>query len=625
MTEGKCDMMGKRRRRGPRAAARPAPNVRLGGNRMMLLHGKGVSAGIAEGTLVYVKRADGHASRRRAEDCGAEWNRFLRARDTVVRQMEEMAEEARRKAAARREEVECQEDQAAGGARKPCADGAWLWEAYQLMAQDPEYGAEVERAVMSGRMNAEAAVEDVSAEFAERLEQADDEYMRSRAADVRDVSKRLIAVLAADAGSAGGESRAGAGEESRSDAEESRADTAEKVKAAQISGPVILAADDLTPGETLQLDRTRIAGFCTAGGSETGHTAILARTMGLAAVVGVGNGLGPELDGQTVLMDGETGEIVIAPDEAARKAYGRKAREEAKARVRLESFKDAAVGCGGGVIRICCNISSPDDLSAVLDSGADGVGLFRSEGLFLGQRGVPSEEEQYKAYRRVLEAMGERKVTIRTLDLGSDKQTDGLCLPREDNPALGLRGLRVSLAYPEIFRTQLRALYRASVFGRLRIMFPMVTDVRELREAKRICEQVREELEAEGIPAGRSVPVGIMIETPAAALMSGELAAEADFFSCGTNDLTQYTLACDRQNGSLERYYDPRHPAVLRLLAMTAENARKAGIRIGVCGELAADREMAEFWLSAGIDELSVPPRSVLPLRERFSELSEGK
>lgn len=562
---------------------------------MMLLHGKGVSEGIAQGTLVYVKRSDSHVLRRRAEDCTAEWNRFLRARETLVRQMEKMA----------------------GEASKTGADGAWLWEAYQLMAQDPEYEAEVKRAVMSGRMNAEAAVEDVSAEFAERLEQADGEYMRSRAADVRDVSKRLIAALEADAGSAGVGTGADGGGESFAGA---AAVVAGKV--VQTSGPVILAAEDLTPGETLQLDRARIAGFCTAGGSETGHTAILARTMGLAAIIGVGSGLGPELDGQEVLMDGKTGEIVIAPDEAAREDYDRRAREEEMDRLRLKRFQNADFSNGGSGIRICCNISSPDDLPAVLDSGADGVGLFRSEGLFLGQRGVPSEEEQFQAYRRVLEAMGEKEVTIRTLDLGSDKQTSGLCLPREDNPALGLRGLRVSLAYLDLFRTQLRALFRASAFGRLRILFPMVTDVREVREARGICEQVREELKAEGISAGRSVPVGVMIETPAAALMSGELAEEAEFFSCGTNDLAQYTLACDRQNGNLGRYYDPRHPAVLRLLSMTAENARKAGIRVGVCGELASDREMTEFWLSAGIDELSVPPRMVLPLRERLSTLS---
>lgn len=594
---------------------------------MMLLHGKGVSEGIAQGTLVYVKRSDSHVLRRRAEDCAAEWNRFLRARETLVRQMEKMA----------------------GEASKTGADGAWLWEAYQLMAQDPEYEAEVKRAVMSGRMNAEAAVEDVSAEFAERLEQADGEYMRSRAADVRDVSKRLIAALEADAGSAGvgtgadggvgpradGETETGADGETETGANvgvgpradgggESFAGAAASVagKVVQTSGPVILAAEDLTPGETLQLDRARIAGFCTAGGSETGHTAILARTMGLAAIIGVGSGLGPELDGQEVLMDGKTGEIVIAPDEAAREDFDRRAREEEMDRLRLKRFQNADFSNGGSGIRICCNISSPDDLPAVLDSGADGVGLFRSEGLFLGQRGVPSEEEQFQAYRRVLEAMGEKEVTIRTLDLGSDKQTSGLCLPREDNPALGLRGLRVSLAYLDLFRTQLRALFRASAFGRLRILFPMVTDVREIREARGICEQVREELKAEGISAGRSVPVGVMIETPAAALMSGELAEEAEFFSCGTNDLAQYTLACDRQNGNLGRYYDPRHPAVLRLLSMTAENARKAGIRVGVCGELASDREMTEFWLSAGIDELSVPPRMVLPLRERLSTLS---
>ena len=640
LTERKCDMIknakGVPRMKGVRGCVR---NVRVGVKTMIVLHGKGVSGGIAEGTLVFWRRKNGRVPRYRTEEWEAEWNRFLHARETVADGLKGLAEASR--------------SAGCGEAGEAAPGTAWLWEAHCLIAEDPEYGAEVEKAVRERHMNAEAAVEDVSAEFAGRLERAEDEYIRARAADVRDVSARLIAALLGEPGSDGGDSDTRMFSEGGPDTRilrggspdtralsgsspdtrilsgggpDTQAFGAETAGTGEVPGSFILAADDLTPGEALQLDRAKIAGLIAAGGSAVSHTAILARTMGLAAIVGAGDVLRPELEGQPVLMDGEDGEIVIAPDDRTRERYAGKAEQKQAARAGLEELRHKPSMTGDGrIIRVCCNISLPDDVESVLDSGADGIGLFRSECLFLGRDALMPEEEQFLAYRRVLEAMGEKEVTIRTLDAGSDKQLAGLTIPDEANPAMGLRGLRASLAYPEIFRTQLRALYRASGYGKLRIMFPMVTSVWELREAKQICSRVRKELEAEGVPGIVEVPVGIMIETPAAALMSGELAAEADFFSCGTNDLTQYTLACDRQNGSLERYYDPRHPAVLRLLAMTAENARKAGIRVGVCGELAADREMAEFWLSAGIDELSVPPRSVLPLRERFSELSEGK
>ena len=365
--------------------------------------------------------------------------------------------------------------------------------------------------------------------------------------------------------------------------------------------PVLLAADDLAPSETIQLDKSKILGFITAGGSGSSHTAILARTMGIPAIVGVGDALKPEYEGRQAIADGSTGALVIDPDDDTRDRLLKKREEQQRLQRLLETLKGQPnVTKDGKTVRIYCNIGSPEDVHAVQVNDGGGIGLFRSEFLYLNSSTFPTEDEQFEAYKHVLSDMDGKEVIIRTLDIGADKQIGYFDLPKEDNPAMGMRALRICLTRPEIFRTQLRALFRASAYGKLGIMFPMVTSVWEVREAKKLCEDVQ---------------IGIMIETPAAAINSDRLAKEVDFFSIGTNDLTQYTLACDRQNNDLGRFYDPHHPAVLRLIKLVTENAHKNGIWVGICGELGADLALTETFLAMGLDELSVTPRAVLPLR----------
>ncbi|MCI6176368.1 phosphoenolpyruvate--protein phosphotransferase, partial [bacterium] len=346
------------------------------------------------------------------------------------------------------------------------------------------------------------------------------------------------------------------------------------------------------------------------------HTAILARTMGIPAIVGVGDALRPEYAGRPCMIDGSTGNVVIDPDDMTRDRLLKKREEQLRLQRLLETLKGQAnVTRDGKTVRIYCNIGSPDDVHAVQVNDGGGIGLFRSEFLYLNSPDFPTEDEQFEAYKKVLSDMDGKEVIIRTLDIGADKQIGYFNLPKEENPAMGMRALRICLTRPEIFKTQLRALYRASAYGKLGIMVPMVTSVWEVREAKRLCEEVKRELKKKGIPYAEDVQIGIMIETPAAAILSDRLAKEVDFFSCGTNDLTQYTLACDRQNNDLGRFYDPHHPAVLRLLKMVTENAHKNGIWVGICGELGADLTLTETFLAIGVDELSVSPRAVLPLR----------
>ncbi|MBR1759308.1 MAG: phosphoenolpyruvate--protein phosphotransferase, partial [Lachnospiraceae bacterium] len=385
--------------------------------------------------------------------------------------------------------------------------------------------------------------------------------------------------------------------------------------------PVILAADDLAPSETVQLDKSKILGFVTEGGSGSSHTAILARTMGIPAIIGVGNQLKPEYEGREVIIDGSTGKVVVGADEQTKQVLMKKREDQIKMRKMLEELKGKEnVTKDGQKIKVYCNIGDPEDVPPVLNNDGGGIGLFRSEFLYLNCDDYPTEEYQFQAYKKVLSDMEGKEVVIRTLDIGADKQIDYFELPKEENPALGNRALRICLNRPEIFRTQLRALFRASAYGKLGIMFPMVTSVWEVKEARKMCEQVKKELDAEGIPYSPDVEIGIMIETPAAAMMSDRLAKLVDFFSCGTNDLTQYTLACDRQNNDLGRFFNPHHPAVLRLLKMVCDNAHKNGVWVGICGELGADLELTETFLSIGIDELSVSPRSVLPLRQKIRE-----
>ena len=508
---------------------------------MISIQGKGVSTGVAAGPLYFYQRAKATLRRYTVEDPQAEFARFKAAQATAVEQLAVLAEKARAEAG----------DEAAA-----------LFETHQLMAEDLDFEEAIQELICEGANNAEAAVTDVAAQFAEMFASMDDTYMQARAADVKDVSSRIISILS-------GVAQGGI----------------------DSPVPVILAADDLAPSETVQLDKSKILGFITEGGSGSSHTAILARTMGIPAIIGVGDQLKAEYEGRDVIVDGATGNVVIDPDEATTTYLMAKREEQLRFRALLEQLKGLPNETKDGQsVRIYCNIGSPDDVAPVLSNDAGGIGLFRSEFLYLNCDDYPSEDYQFEAYKKVLSDMGGKEVVIRTLDIGADKQIGYFNLPQEENPALGNRALRICLNRPEIFRTQLRALYRASAYGRLSIMFPMVTSVWEVKEAKKMCRQVMDELTAEGI------------------------------FSCGTNDLTQYTLACDRQNNDLGRFFNPHHPAVLRLLKMVADNAHANGIWVGICGELGADLALTETFLSIGIDELSVSPRAVLPLRKKVRE-----
>ena len=540
---------------------------------MILVQGKGVSTGVAIGPLYFYQRAKNTITRYEVENADAEWERFKAAQGKAIEQLGELAEKAR---------VEAGDE------------AALLFETHQMMAEDMEYEEAIQTAIQETKINAEAAVTDTAAQFAEMFASMDDPYFQARSADVKDVSNRIIAALT---GAAQG--------------------------GIDSAVPVILAADDLAPSETVQLDKSKILGFITEGGSGSSHTAILARTMGIPAIIGVGDQLKSEYAGKEVIIDGSTGSVTIDADEDTRTMLLRKLEDQKKMREMLEQLKGQPnVSKDGQSVKVFCNIGGPDDVPAVLANDAGGVGLFRSEFLYLNCDDFPSEDVQFEAYKKVLSDMGGKEVVIRTLDIGADKQIGYFNMPKEENPALGNRALRICLNRPEIFYTQLRALFRASAFGKLGIMFPMVTSVWEVREAKKMCDRVKSELTKEGIPFSEDVEIGIMIETPAAVLMSDRLAKEVNFFSCGTNDLTQYTLACDRQNADLGRFYDPHHPAVLRALKMVCDNAHKNGVWVGICGELGADLALTETFLSIGIDELSVSPRSVLPLRQKIREIN---
>ena len=538
---------------------------------MITIQGKGASTGVAIGPLYYYQRAKSTIRRYQVDDVEAEWTRFKEAQAKAIEQLGELAEKAR---------VEAGDE------------AAMLFETHQMMAEDMDYEEAIQSAIQDEKRNAEAAVTDTAAQFADMFATMDDPYMQARAADVKDVSNRIIGIL-----------------------------TGVVQGGINSPVPVILAADDLAPSETVQLDKSKILGFVTEGGSGSSHTAILARTMGIPAIIGVGNQMKPEYEGREVILDGNTGNVVIEADDVTKTRLLQKMEEQKKQQELLNQLKGLPNETKDGhKIRVYCNIGSPDDVPAVLKNDAGGVGLFRSEFLYLNCDDYPSEEYQFEAYKKALSDMEGREVVIRTLDIGADKQIGYFNLPHEENPAMGNRALRICLNRPEIFHTQIRALYRASAFGKLSIMFPMVTSVWEVREAKKMCERVKKELTEEGIHFDEDVQIGIMIETPAAAICSDRLAKEVDFFSCGTNDLTQYTLACDRQNDDLGRFFNPHHLAVLRELKMVCDNAHKNGIWVGICGELGADLKLTETFLSIGIDELSVSPRAVLPLRQKIRD-----
>ena len=544
---------------------------------MITIQGKGVSSGIGMGPLYFYRRASAEVRFYTVEDTDSEWQRFKDAQAQAIEQLGELAEKARAEAG---------------------DDAAFLFETHQMMAEDMDYEEAIEGIIREEKLCAEIAVSRTGDQFAEMFEAMDDSYMQARAADVRDVSRRIVSVLC-------GVVQGGIASDV----------------------PVLLAADDLAPSETIQLDKSKILGFVTAYGSGSSHTAILARTMGIPAIVGMGDSLKKEYEGRQVIVDGGTGAVIIDPDDETRARMTEKREEQMALQRMLETLKGQDnVTKDGRSVRIYCNIGSPEDVHAVQANDGGGIGLFRSEFLYLNSKTYPTEDEQFEAYKAVLSDMDGKEVIIRTCDVGADKQIDYFELPREENPAMGMRALRISLSRMDFFRTQLRALYRASAYGRLGIMFPMVTSVWEVREAKKLIESVKAELREEGVPFSDHVEIGIMIETPAAAVMSDRLAKEVDFFSCGTNDLTQYTLACDRQNNDLGRFYNPHHPAVLRLIKMVVDNAHKNGIWVGICGELGADLEMTETFLALGVDELSVTPRAVLPLRNavRNADISQS-
>ena len=533
---------------------------------MITIQGKGVSKGIAEGPLYFFQRSDTTVTLKVVSDTEAEKARLAVAQEQSIQQLNALAEK-------------CRDD--AG------EEMAVLFETHAMFVEDEDFVECITSLIDEKSCNAEYAVEQAGIQFAAMFAAMDDAYMQARAADIKDVAKRILDNLlgVVDGGI-------------RSDV------------------PVILAADDLAPSETLQLDKSKILGFVTMGGSGNSHTAILARTMGIPAICGAGEALAESYNGRVGYIDGETGQLIIDPDAMTQAALKEKYEKQQETKKLLETMKGQEdITLDGKKMLLYCNIGSPEDVAAVLANDGQGIGLFRSEFLYLSASDYPTEDEQFEAYRSVAAAMNGKRVVIRTLDIGADKQVDYFDMKQEENPALGVRAIRICLNRPEVFRTQLRALYRASVYGKIAIMFPMITSVWEVKECKRACVSVMKELEAEGIPYNKDTELGIMIETPSSVFVAEELAKLVDFFSVGTNDLTQYTLACDRQANDLGKFFDPHHPALLRAIKMAADAAHKAGIWIGICGELGADISMLPTFLAMGIDELSVSPSAVLPVR----------
>ena len=538
---------------------------------MITIKGKSVFGGVSIGKIMFYKRNEKVIKRTHVDDVDAEWKRFCDAKDTAVSQLKELYDKAI-------EDV--------GEAN------AMIFEIHQMMLEDLDYLESIENIIRTQEVNAEFAVATTADNFAQMFAAMDDAYMQGRAADVKDVSERVLDILC---GVSGGMK--------------------------EMTEPCIIAADDLAPSETVQLDKSKVLGFATMDGSSNSHTAILARTMNIPAVIGLGEDLLTKYDGKMAVIDGFTGMLYIDPDEETMKVMEEKRAKDQEQKALLEQLKGKEnVTKSGQKINVYANIGNVSDVGAVLKNDAGGIGLFRSEFLYLENSDFPTEEQQFAVYKQVAENMAGKKVIIRTLDIGADKQVDYFGLDKEENPALGYRAIRICLTRKEIFKTQLRALYRAAMFGNISIMFPMIISVAEVHEIKAIIAEVKEELKNEGIPFKDDVELGVMIETPASVMISRELAKEVDFFSVGTNDLTQYTLAIDRQNAKLDKFYDPHHPAVLAMIKMAADNAHAEGAWIGICGELGADLELTEEFLKMGLDELSVSPAMVLPLRKRIRE-----
>lgn len=535
----------------------------------MTIEGKSVYSGVAIGRLAIYHKADNQVKRKKISDVEAELARFEEARNTAKEQLAGLYEKALKEVG----EV-----------------NAAIFEVHQMMLDDLDYVESVTNMIQSQEVNAEYAVATTGDTLSEVFASMDDDYMRERAADVKDISNRVIAVLQGNG--AGG---------------------------LNADEPVILLADDLAPSETVQFDKSKVLSFVTRHGSTNSHTAIFARTMNIPALIGIDY---PEdAEGKMGIVDGYEGKIIIDPPVSVLETYQkRKEADEEKKRLLLELKGKENVTIDGTKINLYANIGSVADVASVLANDAGGIGLFRSEFLYLESSDYPTEEEQFAAYRKVAESMAGKKVIIRTLDIGADKQVDYFHLDKEDNPAMGYRAIRICLDRRDVFKTQLRALYRASYYGTISIMFPMIISVNEVKEIKKVIAEVKAELDEEKIPY-KDVEIGIMIETPAAVMMSEELAQEVDFFSVGTNDLTQYTLAIDRQNPKLDNIYDSHHPAILKMLKMIVDNGHKGGCWVGICGELGADTTLTETFLKMGFDELSVSPSMILKVRQEIRSI----
>lgn len=545
---------------------------------MNIYQGKSVFNGIAIGKICVYQKGEQQVKRCKVEDTEAEVKRFREAREQAVEQLGKLHEKALK---------EVGEANAA------------IFEVHQMMLEDDDYLESIENIIRLQEVNAEYAVAATSDNFSEMFSAMDDEYMRERAADVKDISERILTVLK------GGNKRK-----------------------LHMEEPMILVAEDLVPSETVQLEKDKILAFVTVRGSLNSHTAILARTMGIPALVGTSMPLEESLDGKLAAVDGNQGCFYVEPNDETLRVMEEKAAKERENRELLMALKGKeSISLDGKKVLTYANIGNSKDLAVVLQNDAEGIGLFRSEFLYLEKNTYPTEEEQFKVYKMVAETMAGRRVIIRTLDIGADKQADYFELAKEENPAMGCRAIRICLTRPEIFKTQLRALFRASAYGKLAVMYPMITSVEEVRKIKEIVEEVKAELKEAEIDYGE-VEQGIMIETPAAAIISDLLAKEVDFFSIGTNDLTQYLLAIDRQNEKLDEFYNPHHKAVLRMIYQTVQNAHREGIWCGICGELGADPELTKLFLAMGIDELSVSPRRILSIRKIIRETDgekEGK
>lgn len=542
---------------------------------MEVYQGKSVFGGIAIGRISVHKKDEQQVKRVRIEDPEQEILRYRQAKQTAMEQLQGLYQKALK---------EVGEANAA------------IFEIHQMMLEDDDYNESVENIIRMQQVNAEYAVASTGDNFAQMFSAMDDDYMRARSVDVKDISERVLSVLG---GRATGIAASGE--------------------------PVIIVADDLAPSETVQLNKDLVLSFVTVHGSVNSHTAILARTMSIPALIGTAIPLTDDIDGKVGIVDGKNGCIYVDPDEDTLGRMQQLKLEEQEKKELLQTLKGREnITIDGKKIMLYANIGNSKDLAAVLQNDAGGIGLFRSEFIYLERDTFPTEEEQFQIYRTVAETMAGKPVIIRTLDIGADKKCDYFEMEPEENPAMGCRAIRICLTRPEIFKTQLRALFRASAFGNISIMYPMIISVDELRKIKTIVAEIRQELTEQGVTFGEPKQ-GIMIETPAAVMMSEELAKEVDFFSIGTNDLTQYTLAIDRQNPKLDAFYDPHHPAVLRMIQMVVENAHKAGIWAGICGELGADTTLTRRFLAMGVDELSMSPGSILPVRKIILETDVTK